>query len=49
MAVIDMHDKITQALDENKYAVGIFIDLGYLKLLILSTIPFFKKNYNYME
>jgi len=27
MAVIDMYDKITQALDENKYAVGIFIDL----------------------
>jgi len=28
MAVIDMYDKITQALDENKYAVGIFIDLS---------------------
>jgi len=28
MAVIDMYNKITQALDENKYAVGIFIDLS---------------------
>jgi len=28
MAVLDMYDKITQALDENKYAVGIFIDLS---------------------
>ena len=28
MAVIDMCDKITQALDENKYAAGIFIDLS---------------------
>ena len=25
MAVIDIYDKITRALDENKYAVGIFI------------------------
>jgi len=28
MAVIDMYNKITQALDKNKYAVGIFIDLS---------------------
>lgn len=28
MAVIDMCDKISQALDENKYAAGIFIDLS---------------------
>ena len=28
MAVIDMYIKITQALDENKYAVGIFFDLS---------------------
>ncbi len=28
MAVIEMCDKITQALDENRYAVGVFIDLS---------------------
>jgi len=43
LAVIDMYDKITQALDENKYAVGIGYLLIYLKLLIQSTIPFFEQ------
>jgi hypothetical protein len=28
MAIVDMYDKISKAIDEGEYAVGVFVDLS---------------------
>jgi len=46
MAVLDMYDKVSEAIDDHSYSIGIFEYMTYLKLLTLLITIFKMLNLN---
>ena len=49
MALIEIMDEIYENNDMQNYVMGIFLDLGYKRLLTLSLILYFWTSYLQME